>query len=125
MRRFIYFKADVACASEARQISPEAVAQIHHGVDAKIFREPARFGNTRSEFEMMTAERSTEATGHEKLVVRFPARTTDQSRLLDESSEGDRDDSGTFDVAGFAANNRHIERAPRFLDSPIERPHPG
>src|SRR5437016_8034216 len=70
-RIFIDFEFHSTRARHSRQIGTESVTQVHHGVDPKIFREPARFGEARNELEMVAAERSAKAACDEQLVARL------------------------------------------------------
>src|ERR1041385_282501 len=97
-RRFINFETHAAGASETRQVGSESVAQVHHRVNAKIFGEPARFGDARDEVEVMAAQRSAEPAGDKKFVARFTAASSDPSRFLDASGDAHRNNRRALDV---------------------------
>ena len=50
---------------EARQVLREAVADVHHGMRVRIFREPAAFFESRDEFEVFPFDGATETAGDE------------------------------------------------------------
>src|SRR4029077_17277500 len=97
------------CAREARKIGAETVTQIHHGVDAEVFREPARFVNPWDESKMLSAQRSAETSGDKKIVAFFPARARDAAILFHETGHTDRNRSRSARGARFAANDNDIE----------------
>src|SRR2546423_5806224 len=102
---FIDFEFHSTRARHSRQIGAESITQVHHGVHPKILREPARFGESRNELEMVAAERSAKATCDEQLVVRLSSTPTDPALLFDKASEADRNDRRTFDIAGLTADD--------------------
>lgn len=55
---FVDLKANCAGVRETGKISAEAVAQIHHGVDAKMLRQPARFFQSWNEIEVPFSNRA-------------------------------------------------------------------
>jgi len=64
---------EFARSGKAGKIGAEAVAQIHHGMDRKVFRQPAGFDNARHESQMFPLARAAETAGHEKIVARSAA----------------------------------------------------
>src|SRR5207248_11805652 len=64
----IDLEPDFAGAREARQIDTESVTQIHHGVDRKVFGQPARFHNPRDKLQMLSLESAAERAGHKKII---------------------------------------------------------
>ena len=57
------------------QIARQPIAQINHGVDGNIFREPARLGQARLKFQVFARQRTTEFAGHKNGIAGFCAGT--------------------------------------------------
>src|ERR1051325_9270534 len=86
---FVDLESEFARARESREIGAEAVAQIHHRMDAETFREPARFINARNESQMFAAQRSAKFSRDEKIVGLFPASARDGSAFFNETGNTD------------------------------------
>jgi hypothetical protein len=71
-----------------RQISGESIAQIHHGVNGKVLRQPARFREARLEIQMFAANRTAQFAGDEDGVADFRARA--QDRFIPGHKAGER-----------------------------------
>src|SRR5690349_6656854 len=74
-RVLVDLETESARAREAGKISAQAVAQVHHRVNAEIFCEPARFVNARDEAKMFASQRSAKFSSDEKIVAFFSAAT--------------------------------------------------
>src|SRR5207249_3020394 len=68
-RRFVHLETDAAGPRQTGQIGSKSVTQIHHGVDRKILREPARFVDPRDKLQMAPSERSPEPAGDKEIVT--------------------------------------------------------
>ena len=130
-RIFIHLESNAARARQARQIRAQPVAQVHHGMNRKVLREPARFLYPRRKPQMPAAERSPQPPRHKQFVIRFSSAATDPSILLHETAQADRNRRRAFDIACFTAHDRHPEGPRGLLQStinffrPIEGPLPG
>ena len=109
---------------KARKIGAETVAQIHHRVDRKVFREPARFDNARHKSQMFPLHRAAEPAGHEKIVARFAAAARHPAILLHIANDADRNHRRPARAARFAADNADIESRRGSIQSAIDFFHP-
>ena len=86
---FVDLESEFARARESREIGAEAVAQIHHRMDAETFREPARFFDARNETQMFSAERTAEFSGDKKIIAIFAASARNRAILFHETGNTD------------------------------------
>src|SRR5260370_480659 len=73
-------KAELAGFGEPREIGAKTVAQINHGMNRKIFCEPARFVDAREESQMFPARRAAEFSGDEKVIAGLSTAPRDNTR---------------------------------------------
>ena len=66
-------RADATGLQQVTQVARQAVAQINHGVQRKVLRQPARFRQARLEIEMLAGQRTAEFAGDEDRVAGFRA----------------------------------------------------
>ena len=70
---------EFARSGKAGKIGAEAVAQIHHCVDRKIFGKPAGFFNARNEAKMLSVQRPTKSSRDEEIISVSSARTRNRA----------------------------------------------
>jgi len=99
------FGSDFAAFHKVAQIASQAIAEVNHGMDGKMFSEPAGFVKTRLELEVLAGERAAEFAGDEEGVAVHSPGAEDAFVAGDFAEEGDGNEEA-FGVGGsFAADD--------------------
>ena len=106
-RRFEQFRADATGLQNVPQIAGQAVAQINHRVNGKMFRQPARLGQSRLKFQMFACQRTAQFAGHKNRIAGLCAGTEDLFSPRDRAEQRDGNENAVRVRRRFAADNRH------------------
>src|SRR5439155_18830677 len=73
----LYLESDLTGAHEARKVDAKPIAQIHHGVNRKVFGQPPRVRNPRDKMQMLSLDGAAELARDKDIIADFAAPARD------------------------------------------------
>ena len=116
-------RAHAAGRQDMAQVARQPVADVQHGVQGEVLRQPARLGQARLEFEMLAGQRAAQFAGDEDRVARFRAGAQHALAARHPAEQRDRDEDAAGVGGGFAADDGHLVPPRQRVQAGVNRLH--